>query len=115
MGILDCDFEIVDYFKDKMLNFLYNHSTYGFDWFKPLMKSGYEVLFLNIDSITDQSNQFLACYCDYDLRKIVIKVFDCKGQAGIGFTEIINEYDELISIKNIIDGNGFETCTSDTI
>lgn len=105
MGILDYDFEIVDYFKDKILNFLYNHSTYGYDWFKPLMKSGYEVFFLNIDSITDPSNQFLACCWDHDSRKIVIKVFVCGDQVGIGFTEIINEYNKLISIKNIIDGN----------
>ena len=105
MGILDCDFEIVDYFKDKILNFMYNYSTYGFDWFKPLMKSGYEVFFLNIDSITEPSNQFLACCWDYDSRKIVIKVFDRSDQVGIGFTEIIDEYNNLISIKNIIDGN----------
>lgn len=105
MGILDCDFEIVDYFKDKILNFLYNHSTYGYDWFKPLMKSGYEVLFLNIDSITDQSNQFLVSYLDHVSRKIVIKVIDCSDQVGVGFTEIMDEYNNLISIKNIIDGN----------
>lgn len=105
MGIFDCDFEIVDYFKNKILNFLYNYSTYGYDWFKPLMKSGYEVFFLNIDSITDQSNQFLACCWDHDSRKIVIKIFDYSDQVGIEFTEIINEYNESISIKNIIDGN----------
>lgn len=105
MGILDCNFEVTDYFKNKILNFLYNYSTYGYDWFKPLMKSGYEVFFLNIDSITDQSNQFLACCWDHDSRKIVIKIFDCSDQVGIEFTEIINEYNELISIKNIIDGN----------
>ena len=105
MGILDCNFEVSDYFKNKILNFLYNYSTYGFDWFKPLMKSGYEVFFLNIDSITDQSNQFLACCWDHDSRKIVIKIFDHRDQIGIGFTEIINEYNNLISIKNIIDGN----------
>ena len=99
MGILDCNFEVTDYFKNKILNFLYNYSTYGFDWFKPLMKSGYEVFFLNIDSITDQSNQFLACRCDYDSSKIVIKIFDHRDQIGIGFTEIINEYNNLISIK----------------
>ena len=105
MGILDCDFEIVDYLKDKILNFMYNHSTYGLDWFKHLMNAGYEVFFLNIDSITDQSNQFLAYRCDYDSSKIVIKVFDCRDQAGVGFIEIINEYNEVISIENIIDGN----------
>ena len=105
MGILDCDFEITHYFENKILNFMYNYSTYGFDWFKPLMKSGYEVFFLNIDSITDQSNQFLACYWDHDSKKIVIKVFDGRNQSGLGFTEIIDEYNNLISIKNIIDGN----------
>lgn len=105
MGIFDCNFEVTDYFKNKILNFLYNYSTYGYDWFKPLMKSGYEVFFLNIDSITDQSNQFLACCWDHDSRKIVIKIFDCSDQVGVGFTEIINEYNELISIKSIIDGN----------
>ena len=105
MGIFDCNFEVTDYFKNKKLNFLYNYSTYGYDWFKPLMKSGYEVFFLNIDSITDQSNQFLACCWDHDSRKIVIKIFDCSDQVGVGFTEIINEYNELISIKSIIDGN----------
>lgn len=105
MGILDCNFEMIDYLKNKILNFMYNYSTYGYDWFKPLMKSGYEVFFLNIDSITDPINQFLACCWDHDSRKIVIKVFDGGDQVGIGFTEIINEYNELISIKHIIDGN----------
>lgn len=84
---------------------MYNHSTYGYDWFKPLMKSGYEVFFLNIDSITDPINQFLSCCWDHDSRKIVIKVFDGGDPVGVGFTEIINEYNELISIKHIIDGN----------
>lgn len=105
MGILDCNFEMIDYLKDKILNFMYNYSTYGYDWFKPLMKAGYEVFFLNIDSITEPNNQFLACCWDHDSRKIVIKVFDCSDQVGIGFTEIINEYNELINIKTIIDGN----------
>lgn len=105
MGILDCKFEVTDYFKNKILNFMYNYSTYGCDWFKPLMKAGYEVFFLNIDSITDQNNQFLACYLDHDSRKIIIKIFDCSDQVGVGFTEITNEYHNLISIKNIIDGN----------
>lgn len=106
MGLLTEEFELNRVIKNKILNFMYNHVTYGHDWFRPWMKAGYEVLLLNIDDIEDLDTYCLNYHIDFSRKIIIVKTTSiCDTPYDPNLNIIYDEDYSPISIKKMISGS----------
>ena len=116
MGLLDDDdFDIYKYYEEKILNWAYNHETYGYQWFKPLMREGYEVRIFCLNQVTDPSKYYFYSSIDYNRRIIILKLLKIVGEPSLvyikGSREVIDEHNKFVTLQNVLEyepiGHGY--------
>ena len=103
----DDDFDIYKYYEEKILNWAYNHETYGYQWFKPLMREGYEVRILGLKIVDDPSKYYFDSRIDYERRIIVLKIKEIKSNPTLVYTkfsrEVIDEHNNFVTLQNVLE------------
>ena len=101
------DFDIHKYYEEKILNWAYNHETYGYQWFKPLMRDGYEVRILGLKIVDDPSKYYFDSSIDYERRIIVLKIKEIKGNPTLVCTkysrEVVDEHNKFVTLQNVLE------------
>lgn len=108
MSLLDdkFDFDVYKYYEEKILNWAYNHETYGYQWFKPLMKAGYEVRVYGLGQVTNPTEYYLDSSVDYSRQIIILRVLEIKDEPNLAFSKhsgVIDECNKFVTLQNVLE------------